>query len=375
MSEFAFPLPEDQKRLGDIKPNRDCPSSLVHKAHEWGDDTAQLKRGEGYWCDGIEENRALPVKWADKAMFTAEPMPVAEGPQVHLLWMTPDPLGAIAACSKMYKGEVVRDLSDVTDEERMDYLLQISRTKLKMPFEAVKLHFMIDGVTRGFTHQLVRQRTAAYAQESTRFAVFGQEGAGLPVGLPPSLSGLSGDAPQRVVWEQAVEDIETAYKRLVDSGVPAEDARGLLPTNLLTRIHYITDLRGLLDHAGNRLCTQAQFEWRLVFAQIVQAIRNATITIPRSDGSKTRDKVYKANELSSLFKPVCFQTGKCEFKANFDRACKIRDRVDAFHKAGVAPSQWDDIEGVRNVDNPFGPRIAPIHVREWLMDPSAAREQ
>ena len=33
-------------------------------------------------------------------------------------------------------------------------------------------------------------------------------------------------------------------------GVPAEDARGLLPTNIATRLHYRTDLRNLVNTAG-----------------------------------------------------------------------------------------------------------------------------
>src|SRR4051812_41525702 len=42
-------------------------------------------------------DRAVPsgdvVRFADKAMFTAAPMAEIH-PKVHLLWMTPDPLGA-----------------------------------------------------------------------------------------------------------------------------------------------------------------------------------------------------------------------------------------------------------------------------------------
>lgn len=306
---------------------------------------------------------SLPVRWADRAMFKAEPIKPEDGPKVYLLWMTPDPLGAIAAACKMYKGEVVRSLHNITPEERLEYLEQVSRTKLKAPFEFVKFHFMIEGVTRAFTHQMVRQRTAVYAQESLRFAVVGEEDGGLPVSLPPSLSGLPEDNPQRRDWEDANAMIGNVYRRLVDNGVPAEDARGLLPHNILTRLHYSTDLRALLDHAGNRLCTQAQFEWRLVFSRIVDEIRKRHINDPMMmDGS---NYVFMANELTSLFRPVCFQTGRCEFKANFDRACKIRDRVDAFADNGIGPDLWE--EGTT--------RIQGIKPAEWLLDPGAAREK
>ena len=102
-------------------------------------------------------------KWADEAMFTAEKHESTR-PVVHLIAMNADPLGQIAACAKMYKGEVVRSLGDVTHQEREYYLSQMQLTKLKMPLEAVTFHFMLENVTRAFTHQLVRQRTAAQDQ-------------------------------------------------------------------------------------------------------------------------------------------------------------------------------------------------------------------
>lgn len=361
-------------------------------------------------------------KWADSAMFTAEPIKVDEGPKVYLLWMTPDPLAAIAAPSKMYKGEVARSLRDVTYAERREYVEQLKATKLKAPYEFVKFHFLIEGVTRAFTHQMVRQRTAVYAQESLRFAVKED----MPVALPPSLAGtdyysdpvlmmgtetyerLPDVQRQRIQWDAAVEDMGLAYRRMVDAGMPAEDARGLLPHNTLTRLHYSTDLRALLDHAGNRLCTQAQFEWRLVFAKIAQAIREynpyaqlmeqARHGIGDDLGEITREWLahvvesdrWQYEAIADLFRPVCYLTGKCEFKANFDRKCSIRERVDANEAYRRPSSEWhEQMElGVRTwqesaripvpwahatAGGPGGDIIPAIFPAEWLLDPRAAR--
>lgn len=344
-------------------------------------------------------------KWSDRAMFTAEPIDASKGPQVHLLWMTADPLAVIAAPSKMYKGEVARSLRDVTHKERQEYVEQLKHTKLKAPYEFVKFHFLIEGVTRAFTHQMVRQRTAVYAQESLRFAVKED----MPVGLPPSLAGTEGS---RVTWEQedlasdaerrrehwdnAVRVIGREYKKLVDMGMPAEDARGLLPHNTLTRLHYSTDLRALLDHAGNRLCTQAQFEWRLVFAKIAEAIRLynpyrgllAQLHNLTPDDDTCYHVQYCADSdrwqyeaIADLFRPVCYLTGKCEFKANFDRACSIRDRVDANHAAGRPSSEWHLPltaahymgEGPDTDASAAQVLAGPIQPAEWLLDPGAAR--
>lgn len=350
-------------------------------------------------------------KWADKAMFAAEPIDAKEGPKVYLLEMSSDPLGQIAAACKMYKGEVVRDLADVTNAERHEYFEQVQRTKLQAPFEFVKFHFLFEGVSRSFTHQMVRQRTAVYAQESLRFAVKED----MPQYLPPSLAGtmsedeweahwleetslmglngssfsLSGQAHDwainhsskaqlmRLEWDQHNRATQQAYNNLIDMGMPAEDARGRLPHDTLTRIHYSTDLRALLDHAGNRLCTQAQFEWRIVWAQIIRAIRDY--------GRDDVTDFWQYNDLARMFKPVCYLTGKCEFKANFDRACKIRERVDANEAIGRPSSEWGEekVWGNSMVADPDkymppwsrqGQHVIPaIKPEEWLLDPSAAR--
>lgn len=323
-------------------------------------------------------------RYVDPAMFQAEPIDQNEGPKVYLLSMTSDPLAAIASACKMYKGEVVRSYRDVTNVERHEFVQQVLKTKLKAPFEFVKFHFMIEGVTRAFTHQMVRQRTACYAQESLRFAVKED----MPVGLPPSLAGteyysdpgvmmgtetyqrLPEVQRQRIQWDAAVEDLGLAYRRMVNAGMPAEDARGLLPHNTLTRLHYSTDLRALLDHAGNRLCTQAQFEWRLVFARIAEAIRNYN-PLAQLKVWAEHDELIEAyvdhwaesdrwqyELLADLFRPVCYATGKCEFSADFDRYCSIRERVQAHAAKGEPSSEWHDI---RN--------------EEWLLNPGAARKK
>ena len=337
------------------------------------------------------------TQWADEAMFEAEPLGYdvnKEGPKVHLLAMSADPLGQIAAMAMMYEGKVVRDLSQITDDDRRHYFEQIKKTHLKAPFEAVSLHFMIDGVTRSFTHQMVRQRTAGFAQESLPFAV--KDTIDEEVALPPSLRSLKDDDPRVVLWRTAVNKTDDVYHALVDSGVPAEDARGLLPHNITTRLNYVTNLRNLQDHAGMRLCTQAQFEWRTVWVRIVEAIRNyGKSQTYRSDTSledgcppgtvkRERSSVWQFEMIADLFRPVCYLTGKCEFNASFDRACSIRGRVNANHAVGRSSEEWGQpfttgappVQG--DPDHALDENgniavIRAINPAEWLTDPAAAR--
>jgi flavin-dependent thymidylate synthase len=382
--------------------------------------------------------------WSDSFMFTAEPSDAAAGPTAILLSGPTDPLGQIVAAAAMYKGRVVRDLADVTDEDRREMLVEIQKTVLKMPLETVQLHFMIEGVTRGFTHQMVRQRTAAYAQESTRFAV--KEDMRTATALPPSLMdtvsleeairddiverkrlGLGdvgelaktdeerrkavyahavqvrhrinekgGAQAQRLVWDEAVRTVGDAYMELVNSGMPAEDARGLMPTNITTRLNYITNLRGWYDTMAVRVSDQAQFEWRnaaMAMAQALisfgaeteykvkvdgeglKALKNQPhfaeiLETIHGPGSERHFVVAMSSEwqyeaIAKELKPIEFKMGGTAFGANFDRPSRIGERVAAFQAKGVPSSEWTEGSPEHGI-----PAINP---EEWLFDPNSAR--
>lgn len=305
--------------------------------------------------------------YVDKAMYEAAPM--EDEIKVYLLNATPDPLGSIAAACMMYEGIPVQSIGDISDRLRRKYWEQVHKTHLKAPLEFVDLHFFVEGVTRAFTHQLVRQRTAVYAQESLRFAV-----KDLIAARPGPSIRNNKEALKK--WEQQMKETWERYNWLIANGTPAEDARGILPHDTLTRVHFKTNLRNLLEHAGNRLCTQAQFEWRIVFLGIVDAINKCgggyvgnIYRTPMDIGSiefehglavhkegenfgkpagstVTEVEVYDASwqwehiAQSGVFKPICFQLGHCPFTADFDRGCTIRSRVEEGKFDEIQPNEY-----------------------------------
>lgn len=350
-------------------------------------------------------------KWADRAMYAAKPMEEG-GPKVVLLSANPDPLGEIACATMTYEGKFPNSLSEITDEQRRFYLDDVFKARRWAPLEFVNFHFLISGVTRAFTHQMVRQRTAVYAQESIRFAVKED----VPVRLPASLDGTvewwrwvakcshelfpsppeewtnemnkmvddyaaNQASPQQLwrrEWDEEVGNISATYNALIDAGMPAEDARGILPTNLMTRIHYHTNLRNLYEHAGNRLCTQAQYEWKVVWKQILSAMREygqgqryETNITDRGEyiGQHYPSSAWQFDELAKVFKPICYQTGKCEFMSSADRYCAIRERVQLNAEMG-RPSEFWDTTGTQAGTNL---RVAAIEDAEWMENHAAAR--
>lgn len=368
--------------------------------------------------------------WADESMFRAEAQD-ANGPSVVLLAGPPDPLGLIAQTAKTYQGIFPEGLHTITDEDREYYVKDVGKNMLGSPMETVQFTFQIKGVTRAFTHQLVRQRHGTYQQESMRFAVKED----FPVKTPDSLLGVKdkreraadfcalmgwpvrysedeGSHWQRAlatvtekasqlekrldVWNETVIMLSDAYNWLVDDGMAAEEARGLAPTDILTNINYTTSLRALMDMSGMRLCTQAQHEWKTVWLQILDAMvkfgekqtyegcekdRAIFPTRPGANEPWTGSSAWQYSAIAKMFAPICYQTGSCKWQSDFDRYCVIRDRVQANAAINRPSSEWgkeydavppETIVSGYNFDNP---QIARSDLGLPVFIPAIRREE
>ncbi len=180
--------------------------------------------------------------------------------KVSLLSCTPDALNLLLKT----KGTRLAHASDPatwTDEQRADHLAYMKDT-IKSSWEFVDYVFRIEGVTRAFTHQLVRTRTGSYAQEAMRVI----DARDHEVVKPLSVACHSPEAD--AVWVAAVNELMHNYGRLLDRGVPPQDARGLLPTNVTTSIMAKFNLRTLHEMAKLRLCTRTQGEYQDVFREM-----------------------------------------------------------------------------------------------------------
>lgn len=342
------------------------------------------------------------VRVADVAQYARQPMPDAarKGIVVTLIDAPVDPLGTLAVLAGIYEGRVARAKSEVTDEQRRDAWEAMMATVLSGPLEAIQFTFLVEGVSRAITHQMVRNRFSFFAQESLRFAVAEDWASEVP--LPPFLAGKRDDDPAVRVWLKALNASEDSYGALVAAGMPAEEARGLLPHAITTRLYWTVSLRTLLQEAGKRTCTQAQFDWRILFGGVARAFREraqhappamahgkATYVRPTRmgwDGPSFDGWQYEL--FADAIRPVCYQQGKCGFMAKFDRGCTIRNRVDANADLGRSSAEWgteyDAVDGDVIVAG-VGPTsvvrtqegqpvfIGAIQSSEWAADPAAAR--
>jgi thymidylate synthase (FAD) len=98
----------------------------------------------------------------------------------------------------------------------------------------------------------------SFEQQSQRYVTY-KDGS-FPYTVPESIR-RAGKAKE---FERAVEAAGNAYQGLIEAGVPAEDARFLLPNATSTNFKVSVNYLELLHIADQRLCTRAQWEFRKV---------------------------------------------------------------------------------------------------------------
>ena len=126
--------------------------------------------------------------------------------------------------------------------------------------------FHIEGVSRALTHQLVRHRMASYAQRSQRYC----EEDGFDFVIPPTIEPLSAAWD---IYTETMANIEKAYEELISLGVPAEDARMVLPNACETIIEVSMNGRELIHFCNERMCSRAQWEIRELANLMAAAVK------------------------------------------------------------------------------------------------------
>lgn len=95
---------------------------------------------------------------------------------------------------------------------------------------------------RGVSHEIVRHRIAAYAQESTRYCNYTGEKFDKEITVIKPIFFEEGTQAY-ISWAKAMENAEKAYISLIDCGATPQEARSVLPNSLKTEIVVTMDIR------------------------------------------------------------------------------------------------------------------------------------
>ncbi len=178
--------------------------------------------------------------------------------QVELLYHTPDPERAVATAARLCYAPVgASELMETMPDEKVRSVLgTILASGHHSTLEHASYTFAIDGVSRALTHQLVRHRLASFNQQSQRYVKYKD---GLDVVTPET---IAANEEASALFDDVVARTVETYQKLLELGVPAEDARYILPNAAETKIVVTMNIRELLHFFNVRCCNRAQWEIR-----------------------------------------------------------------------------------------------------------------
>jgi thymidylate synthase (FAD) len=156
----------------------------------------------------------------------------------------------------------------ISHEKIREFISERLKTGHASPLEQVVFWFGISGVSRSLSHQFVRHRIGiSFEQQSQRYVKFKQDKLAFVLPESWSRAGLDNE------FSQLLERTSALYARALKAGIPAEDARFILPNAAPTNFHVMVNFAEMLHICDLRLCVRAQWEIRRMVALMRSEIK------------------------------------------------------------------------------------------------------
>ena len=160
--------------------------------------------------------------------------------------------------------DLMIDIENMPASKKADELKYMANT-IPSSWEFVDYVFLIEGVSRAYTHQQVRTRAGSYAQQTMRVTDQSDYDYIMP-------EAIQKDETASNLINSINCSIKLVYHSLLNMGHKAEDARGILPTNISTNIICKFNLRTLSELAKSRTGGRTQAEYREVINGVIDCV-------------------------------------------------------------------------------------------------------
>jgi len=206
--------------------------------------------------------------------------------KVELVGFSPDPekvpgMAAMLTHSEKSASELL-ECSDENLSKVLSHVLAVGHTSV---IEHATFTFAISGVSRSLTHQLVRHRLASYAQQSQRYVNLVE-----PCFVTPPK--IEKDPKLKEAYVKSMQAIWKQYNELLELGIPAEDARYVLPNACCTNILVTMNARSLLNFFELRCCLHAQWEIRMLAQKMLALVKDVAPVLFKSAGPPCKSKGF-----------------------------------------------------------------------------------
>jgi thymidylate synthase (FAD) len=218
---------------------------------------------------------------SEKMKQSSQGSPLIVKPSVELMAITPNAEDIIErACRTCYLSFYRYDPPKSTGE----LIKKILGKKHFSVLEHATATFRIEGGSRVFTHELVRHRFISPSQESQRYVVYADKPAiadragrkkttdyrfVLPETIQKAKMTDIGDEAA-LAFEKAVMTCYELYERLLDAGVPPEDARYILPNATVSQVVITANFRELRHFFCVRTTPRAHWEIREIALKMLK---------------------------------------------------------------------------------------------------------
>jgi thymidylate synthase (FAD) len=175
------------------------------------------------------------------------------------------PSEIVAKEGAKYFGKQATDGEAGTEADRL--FRMIVRSGHTSTLEHLSFTFAIEDVSRALLAQLTRHRVGfSYSVQSQRYVKFGSNdrSGGFDYVVPDNVVnsektakfttqfGREVDCTPQEIFERAMNEVQYAYDLLREAGVPAEDARAVLPQASACNLVMTANLRAILEFYSKR---------------------------------------------------------------------------------------------------------------------------
>ena len=194
---------------------------------------------------------------------------------VKLLRCTPDPeLLCAAAALTSTRPEGASKLLETVDSKKAEKVIKnVTGYGHVSIIEHAVFTFSIEGVSRALSHQLVRHRLASFTQQSQRYVLYDDPRSCV---VPSSVASNKEALDE---FNEAMKKVSGTYRRLIDLGIPMEDARYVLPNAAKTNVMLTMNARELRHFFNVRCCERAQWEIREVATEMLRQAKEVAPVI------------------------------------------------------------------------------------------------
>ena len=210
----------------------------------------------------------------DNANQTATDGQVLALTAIRTCYSANKPSEIVAKEGARYFKSKASDGSAGTDADRL--IRMIVSSGHTSTLEGITFNFAVEGVSRALLAQLTRHRVGfSFSVQSQRYVRMGSgdRSGGFDYVVPDSIKGKIG---AEAIFHVAMKTAQTDYDMLRANGIPAEDARAVLPQAASCNIVLSVNLRAALDFYGKRKAGNgAQAE----IAGLAEDIRKAIVNV------------------------------------------------------------------------------------------------